>query len=255
MKWIMLILLILFIIPFSNAAITGIADVGEDISPQYCQLNNECQIRIQCTYNFASVGSGGTANITIFYPGNSSKLADNQAMTANAEYFTYSVIPSMIGTYSYSTQCCELESCSPGGGTIIVNPTGKEYNVSQSITYVILLIAAISLFILTLYGAIKIKWSHERDGEHKIISINKIRYFKPFLLSMAYIELMWIFAILYGVASNFLVQDNISNFFNWAYSIMLALLIPFAVCALLFSFIVFISDKKLRKKLMRGYNR
>lgn len=157
------------------------------------------------------------------------------------------------GSYFAELQC---NSSAVGGADrydFMVTNSGTIATTSEGIVYMVLLVALLCIFAVTLYGAIKIPWSHKRDGDLRIVEVSKIRYFKPVLFVFGYIELMWMMGILYSLAYNILQYDSISAFFYWAYIIMLDLVMPIAFVTLLFVGIVLAEDRKLRKKMLRGF--
>lgn len=206
---------------------------------QYCS---------DCTFvNITSItypnGTLQPLNVVAVFQGGDSYVYNNFCSTNDLGTYIYGTLGNPAGTLVQ--QSIERE----------VTANGFILSDSQSIVYLVFLIAALFIFLLTLYGAIKIKWKSDKDPEGHILNINKVRYFKPFLMAMAYLELTFIFGILYSITSNSLTFDNVSPMFNWLYWLMLSFLFPIAVCTLIFSLIVFIQDRKLRKRISRGFHR
>ena len=206
--------------------------------------------------NIVTVLNTSSVNISILNSPspNSQILLTNVEMTKNGNAFNYSFCnTSKVGTYTYGYID---NDGNPYSNSFEITNNGFTSTTSNGLIYLVFLLAAIGLFGITLYGALKIKWTPDKDPDGHILNINKIRYFKPFLFAMCYIELMWIFGILYSISFNALQNDSgISNLFYWAYTLMLYFLIPIAICTLLFCLIVFLQDKKLRKRIIRGYRR
>jgi len=208
---------------------------------------NDCVELIQtcsnCTWvNFTSVK----------YPNSSIGLGNVNASRLGTEY-----------TYKYCNTSILGEYIVNGVGDVDgvytvfaydfdVTQTGSELSTSGGIVYIIFIISIMLVFALMLYGAVKIKWRSPRDNEGKIVSINDLKYLKIFLWVMSYIVLMWIFALLRQITADFLYLNSASLFFEWAYWIMLSFLWPGIVVALLAVVVNFLTDKKLKRKLMRG---
>lgn len=189
---------------------------------------------------------------TVNYP-NSTVAISSVPMQQSGLTFNYTFCDtSTIGTYTYDYYDSEGNVFV---NDFIINPSGTSLSSGQGMIYLVLLLILLALFGLTLYGALKLKWKHDTTEDGKIVSVRKLRYFKPILFVFAYIELMWISGILYSVASNLLPYDSVSPIFYWVYEIMLYSLIPISFTTLFFCLIVLVQDRKLRKKIFRGYNR
>lgn len=194
----------------------------------------------------------------IQYSDNSISPYFNLLMAKNGQMFNLLIGASNFTKLGYTCMyyTCIDPSATPqyasGNTCINITPTGTSLTTGQGIVYIVLLLAGLFIFIITLYGALAIKWRPDRDTEGNIININKTRYFKPILYSFAYLELMWLFGILRSIAANFLAFDNASLFFEWLYDIMLYLLIPVTILTLFFTLVKFLQDKKLRRRIIRG---
>ena len=242
MKNIFLIFILIMLVPAANAASLGIFMQGLDADLSL-PCTNETTI---CTF----------CNITtIKSPINSSILISNVVMSQRNSEFNYTLIrnyTSTIGTYLVSGLCGDGSQISTWNYDFKITPNGSELSVSQGILYLVFLIAAIGLFILCLTYAIKIPWRHQRDEEGYVIGINDMRYLKLFLIVACYIILMFSAGLLRGITANYLPEIGVSGFFEWVFWIMLSLMYPLIVCSLIFSLIIFLSNKKFQKAIEKG---
>lgn len=212
-------------------------------------------------FDFVLPCSNGTnvctyCNITsITSQANSTPLVSNVVMSLRTSEFNYTLqanYTSMIGNYKISGICGD-------GGQIItwnydwkITPNGSELSVPQGILYLVFLIAAIGIFLLCLYYAVKIPWKHRRDEEGYIIGVNDLRYFKLFLIVICYIVLMFSAGLLRGITANYIPEIGVSGFFEWIFWIMLSLMYPIIICAFIIALIIFLTNRKLYEGIKRG---
>lgn len=161
-----------------------------------------------------------------------------------------------IGQYAYVFQCQEDNVA---GGFLAhpftVTESGYLMATSDAILYLAMGLFAMLIFVLTLYGAIKIKWKPDTSPDGKIINKNKLRYLKIIFYAFAYIEFVWMNGIAVSLSNNLLYTEAASAFFEYLFYISLVLAYPITVLALIFALIVFFQDRSWRKRAMRGFSR
>ena len=128
---------------------------------------------------------------------------------------------------------------------------GSELTTGKSVIYIGFILILLFIFILTLYGAIKVNWEHKRDNEGKIISINDFRYIKVFLFCMAYLEVMFLFGLSYKLFNEANVS-GFTQFFNFVYQMFLNLMYPVIILAIIITFVIWINNIKLKKMRKLG---
>lgn len=133
-----------------------------------------------------------------------------------------------------------------------ITPTGYELSTSGGILYVVFIIASLIIFLLSLYGAIKLPFGNTRNEEGRIIGMNELKYLKIFLFAVSYISLMFIIGLLRGVTYNYINDLGVYRFFNWIFWIMFTLMFPIMVVSIFVALINFVQDKKINKALQRG---
>jgi len=221
--------LLIAVMPFSLASLGTYA--------QYSCVN------VQTILNTTSVNL-----TTIWY--NTTILVDGELMSKRGYAFNYTFCnTSKLGTYIYDYV--------DASGNVYVNDfeitiTGTTFTIQQAIIYIIALVLLIAIFILCLYGAIVIPWADRKNPEGVIIGVNEFKYIKLFCIIFCYILLMFIFGVSRSVTANFLMYNNASQFFNFAYWFMLSCLFPIIAVSFILTIVQFVTGKKMKKILQRG---
>lgn len=133
-----------------------------------------------------------------------------------------------------------------------VTATGIEFTTAKSILYIVFFLILLFLFSLCLYGALVIRWQHNSDEDGHIISMNKLRYVKIFMWFMAYVFLICLSFLAWNIAYGFSSVSLVANIFEFISWTLLSGLLPIFVIFIIVSVVNFITDKKLRKAILRG---
>jgi len=128
---------------------------------------------------------------------------------------------------------------------------GKELTSGKSIIYVGFILIILFSFILTIFGAGKIKWKNKKSNEGKILTINNFRYVKILLYALSYFELMFLFGLSYKIFNEAGIK-GFTEFFNFIYQLFLALIYPLMIFLIIVIFVIWINNKKLHKRLKLG---
>ena len=156
------------------------------------------------------------------------------------------------GTYSYIIQC---NSSVLGGAKSVgfeILGVKEEVGTGEALIYVVLFLALIFIFLLSLYGTIVYPWDHSRNAEGEILSINDFKYVKVLLFFITYLLLMAICGIVKAITQNFLSMPGLSSIFNILYWIMFSFLWPLMVVLTLIAVISHLNKIKVREDFMRG---
>ena len=146
---------------------------------------------------------------SLTYP-NETTLFLNEEMTKNALTFNYTFCGTdTTGNYIYDYFDAE--------GKVYVNdfevtPTGFILETSDSLLYIIILIATFILFLAFLYPAIKLPYANIPQADGSITKINKTKYFKLLSIWFAYGFFMWFLQTLNGISTSFIKLTYLSNF-------------------------------------------
>jgi hypothetical protein len=235
-----LILMAVFLLPLIN-------------SQQNFIVNSPIDIKLQCIINGSYCSLSSICNVTILYP-NNTILANNKLMTNQYSFHNYTITDSsIIGNYLCSASCCDGSRCMSDVNVcdFTISKTGNEITTPQGIIYFVGLILSIIFFILSLYFSIAIPFKNKRNDDG-IISINKLKYLKLFMMMTTYVLLLLISAIAYNLTYNYLFLDGVSKIFEWIYWILLSALYPAIVLIFVGIIIFYAEDKILSKKLKRG---
>jgi len=214
--------------------------------------NVDIDLKIPCTLDDVPCSTSASCNITITYP-NSSYLINNINMTnlGNGDFnLTTRFIE--LGDYPTEVNCNDAGRNATSNFPITITQTGSILSTAQGIVYVIFLIALIFIFLLCLFGAIKLKWRPERGGDGTIIGVNDLKYLKVLLYVASYLLLMFIFGVMRGITANFLFMTGFSGLFKLMYWMMLSFLFPLMVMAIVFAIIAYLKDLKIKESIFRN---
>lgn len=198
-------------------------------------------------------------NITIFDP-NNNILVPFQAMTNDVAYTKnfYYTLPasntSQIGNYCGDITCFDSATGLNATETkcIDVNNAGKDYSTEEAITYILVLIVLIGLFLLCLWGAIKLPWENPRGEWGEVLHINYKKYGKIFCVGFSYIFLVWIVYIIWNLCYAFLQLQALNTFLMFLFYILLGLSLPLLVVGIVGTLIIYTREKKIMEALNRG---
>ncbi len=240
-----MIVLCLIVIPLINSQ--------EDI---IFTINKQIDFKIPCSTNGAKCSDSTTCELNIRYP-NGSYMVNNNSMTnlGNGE-FNITIFGTRIdtrGEHPYSTFCKDGLLNGTDNGIILVTQTGNSLETSESIIYVIFLIAAIFAFLLCLYGAMVIPFRDTVSPETlNVVSVNDMKYIKIVCILFSYILLLFIFGITKSIMENYLFINGAFRVFNFLYQFMFAFVVPLIILSIVFIIIFLVDGQKTRNAIKRG---
>ena len=195
--------------------------------------------------------NASSVNVTIYFP-NSSIAVDNQPMTQlKGEIWNYSFSSTdTLGEYIYDY--CDQDGRNCKENKFEITPSGFLLKTSDSITYLILMGGVLFFFLLCLYGGIVLPFGNERNSQGKIVSVQKLKYFKLACLFTSYILFVWLLNLLLALSTNFSILTQHTKFFEVIFSVVNSMSYPIFV--LMFVSMLFLAwnDLNLRKLLLRG---
>lgn len=197
-----------------------------------------------------------SVNITLTDPDNIVLVAF-QKMTFNeaTQQFNYTIDGSNVsktGNYCYDITASYLGINKTESFCFDIDPLGQEFTTSQSILYLVMILLAVGIFGLCLFGAIKIPFKNYRNEDARVVSMNDLKFVKIFLWFITYLTAIWITALATSLTKNFLFFNGAYNFFNLFYWILISFMWPIIVCFFLFSLIIFLNDQKFRVAINNG---
>ncbi len=179
---------------------SAISDLGTFKQGSNVVLVQTCA---SCTYN----------NITtVTYP-NSTVITINDWMAKDGSFYSRSFnLTDALGTYLVNG-VGDLDGVDTiWGYNFEVTQTGFDLEISESILYIIILIATFILFLAFLYPAITLPYSNETNPDGSITRIARAKYLKLLSIWFAYGFLMWSLQTLNGISSSFIKLTYLSNF-------------------------------------------
>lgn len=203
------------------------------------------QVCDNCTY----------VNITkVTYPNSTDAIKGQISMSKNVSEYNYTFcFTDVTGTYIYTT-CGDSDGVYTCASVDFeITPTGTVFDTSQAIFYSMFIICMFFVFILTLYGALRIPWKNKRNSDGKVISVNELKYVKAILWYFLYYEAWFMSFLLYGMFTGFLGVGGVGNFFRVAYVIFKSLLFPITFGTIFFIIIIIVQDMKFQRAISRGF--
>lgn len=205
------------------------------------QLNAPYDLTISCAgYNCNSM------NVTILYP-NSSVLIDNQQTTNKIYYANYTINPTIKGKYTYYFS----DGTNSSYGTFEVTTTGNELDNSQALLYLLVEVVLIFLFLLAVYGGIKIPFENIRVNEDEVIKVNWKKYFKIFCWAGAYMIYLGIIFIAWNLIYAYAQWSSLGIFLHYIFKLSYILGYIVLVAIIILSLVNYIQDKKIESFIKR----
>ena len=202
-------------------------------------------------------GTCTTNNIsTVLYP-NSTVAISNVEMTRDGSYYNFTLDSSFtqdLGTYI-------VNGVGDLGGTntawsydFVITPTGRTLGTPDSILYIILTAASVFVFLLCLLGGLVLPFRNRRNDQGRIISVEKLKYFKVGLLFLSYVFFVWMLNLLFALSNNFSILTQHTGFFKIVFLVINSMSYVVFVFMLILMSILAWKDLALNKLLSRGIN-
>lgn len=240
-KFLIMIGLILLVLPLINSQL---------IFARYTAVN----LSIPCAFNNSECSNDAICNYSIFNP-KQERTTNGTVKVDEKSFFPILINESNVselGEYRIDMFCADQNYYDSATIKFKITPDGDELTIPRGIVYIIFYFVVMLIFILTIYGAVKIPWKNRRNDEGKVISINDLKWVKLGLMVFAYLEFLYLIAMTNQITENFMYSDNASYFFNTVYTFLL--IIFYCIIVILPWIVLFmvIADKKTKKLLERG---
>ena len=242
-KYYYLIFLLLLIMPF----VSGYTEVYQE--------DTEVDLKQGCYNNGTLCSSSATCNITVIDPSRL-PLVNNDVMTQHITraYFNYTLNitqTSEVGQYEYRIVCQDTGLANFGTFEFLVTSSGNDPSLAEVVTYGVLGMFLVFLFILSVVGVAKLPRSN-KVGDDGIIDVNFMKYVRQILFFMAYILMIGITYFAWQISENLIFLDIISNFTKVLFYLLAYTLAPAFGVFMLFVIIMAINDKRIQKAMVRG---
>lgn len=203
-------------------------------------------------------GSCSYVNISVYYP-NSTKVVDNQAMTnAGGGYWEYEFsYTSSLGKYDYPT-CGDISgvhTCSDSEGLpyFEVSHTGKELTSAKAISYTVIFIISVLIFIGLLWIGLVLPSGNKTDEfTGYVIAIRNLKYLKYVLLGFSYITLLWLSYFSWMITYAYLDFEFLSSIFRLIFTFLAILTLPLFILFVWITITNLIKDSQVGDAIMRG---
>ena len=217
------LLIFMFTIFFISLASAGIDEQGSGEQNQNFTINQMCG---EATYITLS---------TIQYPDRTVQTINTNMTSVGGGSFQYNFTDTeQIGRYDVG---CISDGCERTCTFFfLITPTGFTIDTSESLIYIVILVATFILFLSFLYPAIKLPYSHKTNKDGSITRLTKAKYLKLLSIWFAYGFLMWFLQTLNAISKSFIQLTYLSNFITniFTYSQLFSVGITFLILIILF---------------------
>lgn len=236
---VLILMLGIFLIGISSAEINELPPVKQG----ECVITK--QVCVSCSY----------VNTSISFP-NSTLAVTNQGMVdQGGGTWTYEFCDtSEKGRYDV-TGSGDLLGTDTGFNVLSfkVSATGTELTQAKAISYTVILIISILIFISLVFVSIKLPSKNKSDElTGYIIAVSNLKYLKTFLLGLSYLSLMWISYFTWMITHAFLDFTFLSSMFKIIFYTLAISTFPLFVLYIYFTISNFIRDKDIQDLLLRG---
>ncbi len=240
MKKLMIFLFVgIVLISIASAEVNNFAPVkqGQSITIK--------QVCASCSY----------VNISVSYPNSTLAIIKNEMVDQGGGVWSFEFNEtSPLGRYDV-TGSGDLIGVDTGFDVLYfeVTSTGKEFNSAKAISYIVILIVSISIFIGILFMAIKLPSKNKSDElTGYIIAVSNLKYLKQTLLGLSYLTLVWISYFVWMITHAFLDFAFLSSFFKVMFYALAISTFPLFILYIYFVITNFVKDSKISDLLLRG---
>lgn len=194
---------------------------------------------------------------TVLYPNSSTAIQNVQMTKQGSDYFYQFKNTSAVGRYIVNGIGDVDGIPTVFSYDFYINEGGHELSTAQGIMYIVAFAVAIFMFTICLIITTNIPLRNNKGDDGNLVSINKLKYLKIFMIPITYMFFVMIVALARSVIASYLYTDiaNVSTIFNWVYWIMMSAILPIIVLSFVFVIVFFVEDKVLGKKLKRRHYR
>jgi len=183
---------------------------------------------------------------------NSSILITNQAMTKDGSFFNYTFCDtSKLGIYTYGF-CDSNGYCF--NNDFEITATGSSLSTSKSITYILIFVFSLLIFIGLMIAGITIPSNNDSDQmTGYVIAVSNLKYLKLFCLALAYLVAIFIFFFSYNMSYAYLDMGFMTSIFQFMFYALLAALLPLFGVGIYVVLANLTRDAKIKEAMSRGF--
>lgn len=161
---------------------------------------------------------------------------------------------SYVGDYAYLVHCNSSNLGGFASAPFIVTKTGTELTTEESLIYILLTLAVLGLFILSLYAMIVTPYSNEINGKGAVIKITKSKYVKLGLILLSYVLFVWLLNVLIGVSDNFVTLTMYYGLISFLFLTLNYLALPISIFILVLCVFEIVRDINVNRLLNKFGN-
>lgn len=220
---------------------------------KYFQQNTKINEVIPCINNGGVCSNAASCNFTIQYP-NSTYMVNFQPMSMSNGDANYTLPDaSVAGIFATKVVCNDTGLSGTATFNTIITPTGKALTTSQSITYIVIFIISLLIFVGLLLIGIFMPYKNARDQlTGYILSVELLKYVKFFSLMFAYLVALFVAFFAYTVSYSYLdfaYIATLSYFIFYGLAIGCLIFFPLMIYFLITNWM---QDSKVSDLLNRG---
>jgi len=179
----------------------------------------------------------------------------NQRMTKLGQTFNYTFCnASKIDVYSFSWNDICID-CSQGGcgNSFEVSATGKNLTIAKAVTYILIFVVGLLIFIGLLIVGIALPISNKKDEmTGYILYTSNLKYLKLVSLGIAYAIIIFLSYFSWMVCYSYLDMDFVSDIFKFMFFALMAGLLPVFILFTYLTIANLVQDSKIADMLSRG---
>ena len=191
----------------------------------------------------------------ISYPNNSMAYL-NGIMTQDGSSFNYLIDSgnlTQLGDTCVGIVCTDGINLEDGSVCKGVTQTGKELTTSKAISYFVIFIISILVFVGLLLLGFYIPAGNKRDElTGYILAISNLKYLKYVMFGFSYITLVWLSYFSWMIVYAYLDFNFLSNIFRFMFTFLVAITLPLFILFCFITIANLIKDSEIGKSLSYG---
>ena len=137
--------------------------------------------------------------------------------------------------------------------TIEVTPTGEYLDTPKAISYSMIFVVSLLMFIGLLIGGIALPSNNKSDKfTGYVIAVRNMKYVKYVLLGLSYITLVWISYFIWMISYAYLDFEFLSNILRFIFTFLAIATLPSFILFAYITITNLIKDSKITEALSRG---
>ena len=180
----------------------------------------------------------------------------NQVGTKTSQTFNFSIDSgnySEQGDYCHQIECFDGSNYNTGDECRSVSLLGKELTTSKAISYFVIFIISILVFMGLLLLGIYLPEGNKKDElTGYILAISNLKYLKYVILGFSYLTLLWLSYFSWMVVYAYLDFNFLSNIFRFMFTFLAVLTFPLFILFCYLTIANLIRDSKVGESLSYG---